>query len=283
MSKVCYYYQTFKGLDKLLSHMEDVDVIIVSSIHFGVNKDASPYIHLNDEDPNSKIFDGVWNQTKLLSENNTEIILMVGGAGSAYNTLFSNYDVYFKMLVDTVRSHNWITGIDLDIEENVNLSDIKRLINDIISEFGENFTITMAPLAGSLMEDEEGMGGFIYKELYLSPEGKHISWFNVQSYGEYSLEIIDKIVENKYPPDKLVLGMLSGQFTPDNFKDALNEVAKIKNKYTSFGGVYDWEYFNSPPRNNNPSEWAYLMKEILKDNTFYKKIINYFSNYMKEL
>ena len=37
--KVIYYYQTFVGLDKLLTHREDVDVIIVSSIHFGKNKE----------------------------------------------------------------------------------------------------------------------------------------------------------------------------------------------------------------------------------------------------
>ena len=33
--KTIYYYQTFVGLEQSLTHIEDVDVINVSSIHFG--------------------------------------------------------------------------------------------------------------------------------------------------------------------------------------------------------------------------------------------------------
>ena len=52
--KVIYYYQTFVGLDKLLTHREDVDVIIVSSIHFGKNKENQLGIYLNDNKPDNK-------------------------------------------------------------------------------------------------------------------------------------------------------------------------------------------------------------------------------------
>ena len=38
--KTIYYYQTFIGLYKMLSHIQDIDVIIVSSIHFGKEKDG---------------------------------------------------------------------------------------------------------------------------------------------------------------------------------------------------------------------------------------------------
>ena len=34
--KTVYYYQTFIGLDKLLTHVEDIDTIIISSIHFEI-------------------------------------------------------------------------------------------------------------------------------------------------------------------------------------------------------------------------------------------------------
>ena len=61
--KVIYYYQTFVGLDKLLTHREDVDVIIVSSIHFGKNKDNKLGIHLNDNEPDDKLFDELCLQT----------------------------------------------------------------------------------------------------------------------------------------------------------------------------------------------------------------------------
>ena len=54
--KTIYYYQSFVGLEKALENITDIDVIIVSSLHFG--KDGKqPYIHLNDNDPNNSIFD----------------------------------------------------------------------------------------------------------------------------------------------------------------------------------------------------------------------------------
>ena len=45
--KTIYYYQTFVGLDKMLTHIQDIDVIIVSSIHFGKDKDGKKGIYLN--------------------------------------------------------------------------------------------------------------------------------------------------------------------------------------------------------------------------------------------
>ena len=58
--RIIYYYQTFKGLKDILVPDTMVTHIHVSSIHFGNNLDNSPYIHLNDYDPNNKIFDDVW-------------------------------------------------------------------------------------------------------------------------------------------------------------------------------------------------------------------------------
>ena len=57
--KTIYYYQSFCGLDKLQSHIKDIDTIILSSIHFSKYKNE-PYIHLNDYPPTSPIFDNVW-------------------------------------------------------------------------------------------------------------------------------------------------------------------------------------------------------------------------------
>ena len=276
-NRICYYYQTFNGLDKLIENPSVVDTIIVSSIHFGNNKDGTPYIHMNDLEPSNKAFDIVWNQTKLLSDKyNKEILLMMGGAGGAYGELFKNYDVYYPMLVNTIKTHNWIKGVDLDIEEPVSISGVQKLIRDIHSDFGDSFTITMAPLASSLMSDQGGMGGFIYKDLFTSEEGKFITRFNVQAYGSYNYETFESMVNNGYPADKLVLGMLSGQFNKDAFATALIEIRKIVNIYGNIGGVFDWEYFDAPPNPNDPSEWAKYMSEIIKPETnILKKAYNY--------
>ena len=53
--------------------------------------------------------------------------------------------------------------------------------------------------------------------------------------------------------------MISGQFDAKTIHNACNEVTKIKSKWPYFGGVFNWEYFDSPPDKNNPDKWAKLM------------------------
>ena len=60
---------------------------------------------------------------------------MIGGAGSAYNRLFSDYNKYYALLKETLNNHPVITGVDLDIEEEVNLDDIKKLMPHIRHDF----------------------------------------------------------------------------------------------------------------------------------------------------
>ena len=139
--------------------------------------------------------------------------------------------------------------------------NIQMLINRLIEDFGEEFTITMAPVSSSLENDGSSMGNFNYKTLYNSNEGKYINWFNTQCYYSFSFETYNSIITNGYPPEKIVMGMESGQFNESTFSNALNEVKKIKNTYPDFSGIYDWEYLNAPPDNNDPSKWAQLMKQ----------------------
>ena len=69
--KTIYYYQSFVGLEKALENITDIDVIIISSIHFGKDNKRrgghdtdSAYIHLNDNVPTDSIFDKLWMETK---------------------------------------------------------------------------------------------------------------------------------------------------------------------------------------------------------------------------
>ena len=95
--KTIYYYQTFCGLTKLFSHIQDIDVVIISSIHFGTINNK-PYIHLNNHSPTDEIFNNVWYECEKISAQGVEILIMVGGAGGAYEYLFSNFDKYYPML-----------------------------------------------------------------------------------------------------------------------------------------------------------------------------------------
>jgi len=257
MSKrIIYYYQTFIGLENILEN-SPVTHIHLSSIHFGNNNDGSPYIHLNNNNPDSDIFNKLWIDIKKAQEKGIKIVLMIGGAGGAYYNLFKNFDLYYNLLRDILIKYN-LDGIDLDIEEEVDINNVKKIINIINKDFGNEFIISMAPVQSSLETDNPGMGGFIYKDLYNSKEGKLINYFNGQFYYDFSFESYENVINNNYSADKIVIGMISNQ----NFDNCCYNIKKIITKYENFGGAFIWEYFNAPPNIKNPSEWAKKIKEL---------------------
>jgi hypothetical protein len=260
MRKVIYYYQTFTGLEYLLNiECKTITHINISSIHFGKNNDGTNYIHLNDNIPKDKLFDSVWQECEEAS-NFCKIYLMLGGAGGAYTQLFSDFENYYKLLHDLIKSKKFITGIDLDIEEFVSLENTVKLIKRLKHDFGNNFDISMAPLSVSLENDTVGIGGFIYKELY-KQVGNMISHFNAQCYYDMSDNIIGNIVNNGYPEEKIVLGMISSQ----DFNQNINIIVKLNQTYKQFG-VYNWEYFDSPPGfPGRPDIWGEIMCYLLNN------------------
>ena len=129
--KTIYYYQSFVGLHKLMNHIQDIDVIIVSSIHFDKDKSGSPHIYLNNNLPTDKTFDDMWTETQLLYNQGVTIMLMVGGAGLAYANLFNNFTTYYPMLKQLLHDKAFIGGIDIDVEETVDINQIKMLIRFI--------------------------------------------------------------------------------------------------------------------------------------------------------
>jgi chitinase len=253
--KTIYYYQTFVGLSKMLTHIQDVDVIIVSSLHFGKGQ-----IYLNDNLPNDKRFDQLWLETKEASVQGCKIMLMMGGAGLAYRELFSDFNTYYPLLKSLIEEISWISGIDIDVEENTTIENIQLLIRTLVRDFGEDFTITMAPIAAALQSDGGSISGINYKKIYQSSEGKYINWFNTQCYDSFSIETYKAIIQNGYPPNKIVMGMESGQFNERSFKTALSTIKNIKNQYPDISGIFDWEYLNAPPNQQDPSQWASLIK-----------------------
>lgn len=263
-NKIIIYYQTFCSIAPLLQKPYPVTHIHLSSIHFGTNPDSSAYIHLNDHSPDDPKFNNVWKELTQASKLGIKIVLMVGGAGGAFGDLFSEFETYYKLLYDTIKKYPIICGIDLDVEEGVDIDNIKMLINRINDDFGEKFIISMAPVAYALEGSEPGFGGFVYKDLYNSPEGQRINYFNGQFYGCFDFETYDTVINNGFPPEKVVIGMISGDFNTSNFTTALNTVKSIKNKYPKFGGVFNWEYFDSPPdAPAHPESWAIKMHNAL--------------------
>lgn len=259
--KTIYYYQTFVGLHQLFNHIQDIDIITISSIHFGRDNQGKKRLYLNDNEPTNSIFTKMWTETEECYNQGVTIMLMIGGAGGAYQELFSDFTTYYPLLKELLYNKLFIGGINLDIEEEVNINNLKMLIRLLKEDF-PHYKISMAPVAQSMITDSPGMGGFSYKELYNSYEERHIDWYNVQCYSSFSVDTYSKIINNGYPPEKIVMGHESGQFTATTFQTAINEVKQCMLKYPNMCGVYDWEYLNAPPDNRDPSQWARLMKQI---------------------
>lgn len=259
--KTIYYYQTFVGLQDLFSHPQDIDIINISSVHFNELPDGTKQIYLNDNPPDSEKFRDLWWETKLLYQQGVTIMLMIGGAGGAYTELFRDFKTYYPQLKDLLMKQDHIGGIDLDVEEPVDINQIKMLIRLLKHDF-PHFKISMAPIASSMTSDIPGMGGFSYKDLYKSYEETLIDWYNVQCYDSFSFDTYEKIIKNGYPEEKIVMGMESGQFDNTNFHLALNEVRRICEVYPKACGVYDWEYLNAPPDSHDPSVWCRKMKNV---------------------
>ena len=190
---------------------------------------------------------------------------MIGGAGGAFEALFSDYDFYYSLFKKTLATYPFASAIDLDIEETVELKDVQRLIRDIHNDY-PNMQIVLTPLAGSLSQDGPGMGGFSYKDLWCSPEGGYISWFNAQAYGDLTNDELNSIVQNGYPVDIIVMGMLGTQLeTNGDFPEICNELIKCVSQYKNkFGGVFIWEYYDQP------GHWLETMYTIIHK-TKYKK------------
>ena len=258
MSRIIYYYQTFCGLDKILVKNTPVTHIHLSSIHFGLDDNMQQYIHLNDDSPYDSKFDCVWSEIEKADKLGIKIILMIGGAGGGYASLFENYPLYYNLLYSLIKNKSCIKGVDLDIEETTNINNIKKLINDLVKDFGEDFIISMAPIESSLQQDNSGMGGFCYKTLFNSDEGKYINYFNTQFYDNYSLEAYNEVIHNGYNPKMVVMGTMD----PNVF----DTVTEVYDKYgDKFGGVYLWEYMFAKPDGYN---WANKIYNIFNPGLF---------------
>ena len=258
--KTFYYYQTFVGLTQIFTHSHDVDTIIISSIHFDIDNKGNKNMYLNDNLPYDKKFNNLWSETQKCAEQGITIILMIGGAGGAYTNLFNEFNIYYPQLKSFLEKNSYIFGVNLDIEESVSLVNVKMLINKLREDFGNYFFISMAPISEAMVTDNPGIGGFSYKELYNSSEGKLIDYFNVQCYDSFSFSTYNNIIKNGYPPEKIVMGMESGQFDSKTFQNAIHEINLCLDKYPNMLGVFDWEYLNAPPNKKDPSQWAKLIK-----------------------
>lgn len=245
--KVLLFYQTLVDLSPVLAKPNAVTDIHLASIHFGKDSFGDIYIHLNDDWPDASVFDEPWAALEKAAYLGIRISLLIGGAGGGFETLLDpdHYEECMELLITLLKGKPFISGINLDVEESVDLKALKRLIRDLAAM---GMTLSMSPLASSLMSDEPGMGGFSYKDLGASKEGAMISYLCGQFYGDLSFDAEEytKAVKNGYSPASLVLGSL-GPLDSHGLSCLQDQVDLLVKAYSQdFGGVFLWEYCLTP-------------------------------------
>ena len=73
------------------------DSIHLSSVHFGLDSENQPYIHINNNTPGDPKFSSLWDQLQTCKEQGRNNI-NDRGAGGGYRSLFANYSVYYGLL-----------------------------------------------------------------------------------------------------------------------------------------------------------------------------------------
>ncbi len=273
--RVIYYYQTLTDLSPIINNLNPATGkpyatdIMLASFHLGHQSDGT-LIHLNDYPPDNPVFDTPWQQLAQLQSMGVKLHMMVGGAAAgSYQSLFGDWNTFYPVLKQTLQQYHF-DGIDLDIEESVSLSNVERLIDQLNSDFGSSFQITLAPVASDLTGGG-GLSGFNYKDLYQSSEGSKIAWFNTQFYSGFgslaSPSDYESAIKNGFPPDKVVAGMLGNPNDGGGYVDVNQVAATVKQlagTYPTFGGVFSWEYFDSLPGGTaHPDQWSQLMTQAM--------------------
>lgn len=160
--------------------------LILAAVH--LNEDPSA-LTLNDHHPDHPRFTTLWAELRILQASGIKVLAMLGGAAKGTFTRLDQddqvFERYYVPLRDTVRQHA-LDGLDLDVEEDMSLAGIIRLIDRLRADFGTDFIITLAPVAAALLNAEHNLSGFDYEALEVM-RGKEIAWYNARMPTRLSL------------------------------------------------------------------------------------------------
>lgn len=280
LPRVITYYQThhtpagkhISVLPLLQQPGTGITHLILAAIH--INEDPSA-LTLNDHPPSHPRFDTLWAELRVLQASGVRVLGMLGGAAKGSFARLDGDDAaaferYYAPLAQLVRERG-LDGLDLDVEEDMSLEGIVRLIDRLRADFGPDFIITLAPVAAALLSKTHNLSGFDYAELE-ARRGREIAWYNAQFYcgwGDCSNPTMyELMLARGWPPEKIVVGLVTNPANGSGWVPwgALAYVLPLlAGRYPRFGGVMGWEYFNSlPGGEEKPWEWAQTMSALLR-------------------
>lgn len=142
----------------------DHTLIVILNVHADLlspNEDinATPGdITLNDDPPSNPKLDPLWEEISILQDTGIKVLAMLGGAArGTFSRLDSEdeatFERFYGPLREVIRRYGF-DGVDLDVEEEMSLAGIVRLVDRLRRDFkpgseggGRGFDITMAPVA----------------------------------------------------------------------------------------------------------------------------------------
>ena len=275
---VCYHQTHYDRNGNYVSVLplltEATDVIgvthlVIAAIHLN---NGPGNITLNDDPPDAARHDILWEEVRVLQDVGVKILGMLGGAAiGSFHRLDGNnvdFEAYYVPLQDLVRRYQ-LDGLDLDVEEEMSLNGIIRLIDRLKADFGSSFIITLAPVAQAL-QGRPHLSGFDYEALEVM-RGTSIDCYHVQFYNNWGSLVdyvdYDEILCRGWRPEKVVAGVLTHPSSGHGWVDLgtlQRTLMALKMLYPRFGGVMGWEYFNSKPGDcDRPWEWAEMMSKAL--------------------
>ena len=257
----------------LITECEDVIGIthlIIAAIH--VN-DPPGNITVNKDPPSAAKYNPLWEEVRVFQDVGIKVLGMLGGAARGTFTRLDQsdaiFEAYYTPLRDMLRFHSF-DGLDLDVEEEMSLNGIIRLIDRLKADFGPSFIITMSPVATAL-QGQQHLSGFDYEALEVM-RGSSIDCYHVQFYNNWG-QLQDfvgynAILSRGWPPEKVIVGVLTHPRHGHGFiafEELERTVRALMQFIPKFGGVMGWEYFNSVPGNEGrPWEWAEAVGKIVR-------------------
>ncbi|KAI1462401.1 glycoside hydrolase family 18 protein [Annulohypoxylon moriforme] len=277
--RIILYYQTTHDPDgNLISTLPlitqpgiSLTHLIIAAIHINEDPDG---LTLNDHPPSDPRYTTMWAELRIAQASDIKVLGMLGGAAKgSYARLDQDqatFEKFYAPLYALIKERD-LDGLDLDVEEEMSLGGVVRLIDRLRADFGPRFLITLAPVATALLDPRRNLSGFDYEALEVM-RGAQIAWYNAQFYcgwGDASSPVMYQMfVSRGWPAEKVVVGLVT---TPENgpgwvpFDTLTSTLALLRSQFPGFGGVMGWEYFNGlPGGTKRPWEWAQNMTKFLK-------------------
>jgi chitinase len=251
--------------------------LIVAAIHLNDDPEA---LTLNDHSPSHPRFQTLWAELRVLQASGIRVMGMLGGAAKgSYQRLDGNeaqFERFYAPLQRLIRERG-LDGLDLDVEEEMSLAGIVRLIDRLRHDFGPAFIITLAPVAAALIDVKANLSGFSYDALE-AMRGRDIAWYNAQFYCGWGdctdTRMYEYIIARGWPAAKVVIGLVtnpgngSGYVPWELLATVLMDLGQrfVSSSGTgAFGGIMGWEYFNGLPGDKQkPWEWAQTMTALVR-------------------